>query len=113
MFTRTQRILSALAAAALVLGLAGAAQAQAPGGRGVPAYGRPLPYQPVNPGIRPPAPVPDSRHMPGWDWKYLYPQVYYSTHGYWPYPYPSVYPYAPAWPVNPYNPVWPYGSAVP
>ena len=82
----------------------------------VPAYGRPLPYQPVNPGIRPPAPVPDSRHMPGWDWKYLYPQVYYSTHGYWPYPYGPVSPYVPARPVNPYYPyypAWPYGSAQP
>src|SRR5262245_42104845 len=113
MFTRTQRILGALAATGLVLGLGGAAQAQAPGrapgGRGVPAYGRPLPYQPVHPGIRPPAPLPDSRYMPGWDWKYLYPRVYYSTHGYGPYP----YLYTPAWPANPYYPVWPYGSAEP
>lgn len=34
-----------------------------------------------------------ANRMPGWDWKYQYPYVYYDTHGYWPANYP--YPYQP------------------
>jgi hypothetical protein len=121
MFTKTQRNLGVLLAAALVVGLAGTARAQGPGRApvgGMPAHVRPQPYRPVTPGLRPPFPRP----MPGWDWKYLYPQVYYSTYGYWPYPYYGpVYPYVPARPVNPYYPGpdypdypdLPYGSAQP
>ncbi len=110
MFTRAYGIVGGLAVAAMVLGLAGSAQAQGPGR---PAYGRTPANQTVAPTLRPP--IPDSRRMPGWDWKYLYPQVYYQTHGYRPYPYPYVYPYVypytPVLPVNPYNPIWPYGLA--
>jgi hypothetical protein len=108
MFTKAQGIVGGLAAAALILALAGSAEAQ---GLGRTAYGRAPAYQPVAPTLRLPVPRPDYGRMPGWDWKYMYPQVYYSTHGYWPYPYPYVNPYSPVWPVNPYYPVWPYGSA--
>src|SRR5262245_34515691 len=61
MFTTMQRTLGALAAAALVLGLAGAARAQGPGrvpAGGRPTYTRPLPYQPLSPGLRPALPQP-------------------------------------------------------
>jgi hypothetical protein len=109
MFTKSHGPIAGLGAAALVMVLAGSAQAQ-PSLRST--YGRLPTTQPVAPALRPPTPIPDSRHMPGWDWKYRYPQVYFSTYGYWPYPYPYVYPYTPVFPVNPYYPAWPYGSTL-
>ncbi len=107
MFTNIRRLVGGTAVAVLGLGLAGTAWAGGPGHAGL-AHGGPAqmrPINPVNPGNRP-GYRPDAQHMPGWDWKYLYPQVYYSTHGYWPYtPYRPVVPY--------YVPSYlPYGGTV-
>jgi uncharacterized protein (TIGR03000 family) len=126
MFTQVQRMIGGTAATVLVFGLTGLAQAASPGHHNpthsLPAAVRSNPQQPVSPAARPapkfdphhmpgwdwkylypevyhsihrywPPPQPDKQHMPGWDWKYMYPYVYYSTHGYWPYPVAPGNPY--------------------
>jgi hypothetical protein len=64
------------------------------------------PWRPVRP-VRPVV----TNHMPGWDWRYIYP---YSPYNYgrnpynpivYPYPYPYPYPYTPYYGAyTPYSP---------
>ncbi len=105
--------LLALGGAAVLLlgGGIGSAEA-APPVRGVPRVPGVVmpPSPPAVPGaVKWPAPGPRPDRMPGWDWKYQYPYVFYNTHGYWPAGYQPYYPSPWAYPVYPpyYPPYYP------